>query len=82
MNDLFGSDSDSTSTVFRDIIFLALAGFVAVVILLLPHINPPKNDEQKDIPPPGNMMVEMFWTDDYDIDVDLWVIISLYFMVP
>lgn len=74
MNDFFGSDSDSaTSTVFRDIIFLALAGFVAIVILIIPHINPPKNDENKDIPPPGNMMVEIFWADPYDIDVDLWV---------
>jgi len=74
MSDFFGSDSDlATSTVFRDIIFLALAGFVAVVILLLPHVNPPKNDENKDIPPPGNMMVEIFWADPYDIDVDLWV---------
>lgn len=74
MSDYFDSDSDSgTSTVFRDIIFLALAGFVAIVILLLPHVNPPKQEEQLDIPPPGNLMVEMFWTDDYDIDVDLWV---------
>ena len=28
-------------TVFRDVIMLALAGFVAMVILLLPHLNPP-----------------------------------------
>lgn len=75
MNDYLGpdSDSDSTSTVFRDIIFLALAGFVAVVIMLLPHVNPPKQLDEQDIPPPGNMMVEMFWEDEYDIDVDLWV---------
>ena len=73
MTDFFGSESDSTSTVFRDIIFLALAGFVAVVLLLLPHINPPKQEEQMDIPPPGNLMVEIFWIDTRDIDVDLWV---------
>lgn len=74
MSDFFDSDSDSsTSTVFRDIIFLALAGFVTIVILILPHINPPKNQDNQDIPPPGNMMVEIFWDDKADVDVDLWV---------
>ena len=34
-------DEDETGTVFRDVIMLALAGFVAMVILLLPHINRP-----------------------------------------
>ncbi len=30
-------------TVFRDVIMLALLGFVTIVILLLPHLNPPSN---------------------------------------
>ncbi|MDX1422140.1 MAG: hypothetical protein R3322_03315 [Kiloniellales bacterium] len=59
-------------TVFRDVIFLALAGFVAVVLLLLPHLHPPKEAEAA-IRSPGNVIVEIRWPDDFDADVDLWV---------
>ena len=59
-------------TVFRDVIFLALAGFVAVVLLLLPHLHPPK-DAEAAIRSPGNVIVEIRWPDEMDADVDLWV---------
>jgi len=59
-------------TVFRDVIFLALAGFVAVVLLLLPHLHPPKEAEAA-IRSPGNVIVEIRWPDDIDADIDLWV---------
>ncbi len=59
-------------TVFRDVIFLALAGFVAVVLLLLPHVHPPKEAEAA-IRSPGNVIVEIRWPDDIDADIDLWV---------
>ena len=59
-------------TVFRDVIMLALLGFVTIVILLLPHLNPPsKRDASAD--PPGNVVVEIRWPDENDADVDLWV---------
>ncbi|MGF1609076.1 MAG: hypothetical protein ACFCUQ_06755 [Kiloniellales bacterium] len=65
-------DGDSSDTVFRDVIMLALAGFVAVVLLLLPHLNPPaKADDESSSP--GNVIVEIRWPDDIDADVDLWV---------
>jgi hypothetical protein len=65
-------DSESSDTVFRDVIMLALAGFVAVVLLLLPHLNPPaKADEESSSP--GNLIVEIRWPDEIDADVDLWV---------
>jgi hypothetical protein len=41
VNNLDQLDEDDGGTVFRDVITLALAGFVATVMLLLPHINPP-----------------------------------------
>lgn len=63
---------DTSSTVFRDVIFLALAGFVAVVMMLLPHLNPPTKAEQ-DIASPGNVVVEISWASDINADVDLWV---------
>ncbi len=68
--DLF--EEDSHDTVFRDVIFLALAGFVAVVLLLLPHLHPPAEAEAA-VPSPGNVIVEIRWPDDVDADVDLWV---------
>jgi hypothetical protein len=62
----------SHETVFRDVIFLALAGFVAVVLLLLPHLHPPKEAEAA-VRSPGNVIVEIRWPDEIDADVDLWV---------
>ncbi len=65
-------DDDSGATVFRDVILLALAGFVTLVLLLLPHINPKAKAEQG-TQSPGNVIVELRWPDDLDADVDLWV---------
>jgi hypothetical protein len=64
---------DDAGTVFRDVITLALAGFVAIVILLLPHINPPGSKTADGMDPPGNVIVEISWPDELDTDVDLWV---------
>ncbi len=64
--------SDDDGTVFRDVIMLALLGFVTIVILLLPHINPPTKDKITALPP-GNIVVEVRWPDKIDADVDLWV---------
>jgi hypothetical protein len=66
-------DEDDSGTVFRDVIMLALAGFVAAVILLLPHINPPGEAVDETTQPPGNVIVELRWPDEIDADVDLWV---------
>ncbi len=63
---------DSSGTVFRDIILLALVGFVAIVIMLLPHVKPTQQDDE-DHRAPGNMIVEMHWPTDMEYDVDLWV---------
>ena len=69
-SDLF--DEESTSTLFRDVIMLALAGFVTLVMLLLPHINP-KAVAEESSKSPGNLTVELRWPDDINADVDLWV---------
>lgn len=65
-------DDDAEGTVFRDVIMLALMGFVTIVVLLLPHLNPPVKASD-DASPPGNVIVEIRWPDDVDTDVDLWV---------
>jgi len=68
--DLF--DEDSSTTVFRDVIMLALAGFVTLVMLLLPHIHPEAVAQDTDTAP-GNMIVELRWPDQINADLDLWV---------
>jgi hypothetical protein len=73
MNGFEPFDDDQGGTVFRDVIMLALAGFVAMVILLLPHLNPPGETAAKAADPPGNVIVEVRWPDELDSDVDLWV---------
>lgn len=69
--DLFGEDD--TGTVFRDTIMLALAGFVAIVILVLPFINPEAKQSEHGDRAPGNVVIEIQWRDGLDADVDLWV---------
>lgn len=64
---------DVEGTVFRDMVMLALAGFVAIVVLLLPHIAQPGVSEDDRTVPPGNVLVEIRWPDGSDADVDLWV---------
>jgi len=73
MHSLEQLDEDDGGMVFRDVIMLALAGFVAMVILLLPHLNPPGKAAEQTTEPPGNVIVELRWPDELDSDVDLWV---------
>jgi hypothetical protein len=73
MHGLEQIEADDGDTVFRDVIMLALAGFVAMVILLLPHLNPPGETAEETTQPPGNVIVEVRWPDELDSDVDLWV---------
>lgn len=65
-------EQDSWGTVFRDVILLALIGFVAMVMMLLPHIQPVKQ-ETEEHKAPGNVIVEMHWPGTLPYDVDLWV---------
>ena len=55
---------------FRDFLFIALLGFMALVVWMLPHLNPPTNDA--DIETPGTLSVTIAWQEG-PIDVDLWV---------
>lgn len=72
MDDLDTFDDDSAGTVFRDVILLALIGFVAMVIMLLPHIRP-KQEESQTFKATGNVIIEMHWPSHMPYDVDLWV---------
>jgi hypothetical protein len=63
---------DESGVVFRDMIMLALLGFVTIVILIIPHINPVAKPVQRE-QAPGNVIVEIRWPDQLNTDVDLWV---------
>ncbi len=65
-------NQNSGDTVFRDMTMLALAGFIVIVMLLLPWLNvESKTETTTEIP--GSVIVELFWDNERDVDVDLWV---------
>ena len=70
MNDL--EEYKENDVIFRDVILLALTGFISMVLLLLPFVNPPTEEESSSTPP-GNVIVELFWDEQRDVDIDLWV---------
>ena len=72
MNELEELEEDSAGTVFRDVILLALIGFVAMVVMLLPHLRKSEVEAQ-DHKAPGNVIVELHWPTEQAVDVDLWV---------
>ena len=51
-------EDDSIGTIFPDAILLALIGFVAIVMMLLPHIKPAQEDDE-DHRAPGNLIVQI-----------------------
>ena len=68
----FEQKSEEGSVIFRDVILLALTGFIFMVVLLLPFVNPPTENENN-TDPPGNVIIELFWDNNRDVDIDLWV---------
>jgi len=72
MHGLDRDDLSDDGTVFRDVLMLALLGFIMIVMLLLPHLNPPTRAVES-VAPPGNVIVEVRWSEEIDADVDLWV---------
>ena len=71
-NELKEIDDDQSNTIFRDVTLLALSGFVAIVLLLLPWLNL-KTKQEIIKEPVGSVIIELFWPDDIDADLDLWV---------
>ena len=71
-NDLNAIDEEQSNTVFRDVTLLALSGFIAIVLLLLPWLNL-KTKQELIKEPVGSVIIELFWPKDIDADLDLWV---------
>ncbi len=64
---------ESGDTLFRDVLSLALLGFMAVIVLLLPHISERATKKESEIPSPGNISIEIAWPNNSYADLDLWV---------
>lgn len=67
----FLDNEDPWGTVFRDVVLLTLIGFVAMVVILLPHITVAKK-ESEEHKAPGSVIIEMHWPNDLAVDIDLW----------
>lgn len=65
--------SRSTRRLGMDLMMVLFLAMGAVLYLVLPLINIPEEDVNVAPPPQGNLMVEMYWPDEMDTDVDLWV---------
>ncbi|MFT5112878.1 MAG: hypothetical protein ACI8P9_002206 [Parasphingorhabdus sp.] len=71
--DPYTGENESSDTLFRDVLSLALLGFIAIIVLLLPHINPKGVENASNAPISGNLIVEITWPNEQQVDVDLWV---------
>ncbi len=69
------SENDDSGTTFRDVIFIMMIVFIILFLIAAMHINSPVELEKEEmIEPPGNVIVNIFWEDGLNIDVDLWVL--------
>ena len=59
-----------TSNIWRDFTLLLVMAFFVMVIWMLPHLNPPAQEEREE--PPGNLIVHIAWPEG-NTDVDLWL---------
>jgi hypothetical protein len=67
-------EQDDAGVVFRDLLTLALCGFIVCVVLMLPHVNPAQASRTADgASAPGNVLIEATGPPELDTDVDLWV---------
>ena len=73
MLDPFDNRDEAGGTLYRDVLSLALMGFLAVIVLLLPYINPRGTQAEATTPPPGSVIVEITWASELNADVDLWI---------
>ncbi len=73
IDDLFQNEADE-NTIFRDVIFLALIAFVAMLIIVIPFLADPNEKDDEETVAPGNLMAEIIWDNNLNDDLDLWII--------
>lgn len=58
-------------TTVTDLSFILMVGLAAVLVMVVAMVNPKSKDVSS--PPAGDVVVEAYWDDSIDADVDLWV---------
>lgn len=62
----------NTGPSFIDLLFIISLGFLLLLFIMLPFLNPIAKDGTID--PPVALIIEMRWDDDAQADLDLWVL--------
>jgi hypothetical protein len=65
------SQGDAVGVSWRDVVLNVSLGLLAMIAILILHINPPTQEDEST--PPGNLTVEISWPEGHQADVDLWV---------
>ena len=61
------------TTIFRDVLLGATGAMVVLVVVILGAVNVPGREHVRDTTPPGNIIIESYWDNSLDVDVDQWV---------
>lgn len=69
---ILSNGTDSTDTLFRDVLMAALGSVMLVLMILIFFIGIQKKQEDTDRAR-GNIRVEIIWDNDTNVDVDGWV---------
>lgn len=71
MNNIF-DDNDDAKTLSTDMVMSMLGVMILIVVVLIFHLNPPGDKSESEDEPPGELIIEIRWPDERDIDIDLW----------
>lgn len=62
----------TNNTLFRDVLMAALGTLMAVLIIIIWLINPPKQNDEQDSRSRGNIRIEIIWPQELNVDIDSW----------
>ena len=63
----------ANNTLFRDLLMGALGALAVALVILMYHINPPKQEDADNQRSRGNVRVEVQWPNEMNVDIDTWV---------
>lgn len=69
---LGGNSGDGIEFAWRDVFLNALLSFVLLVVLLMFYVHPEAQEETEQDLSPGNVILEISWPSDRNVDVDMW----------
>jgi len=61
------------SIIFRDVLLCAAGGFAVLMVVILAAVNKPGSKKIHQSSPPGNIIIESYWPDSLNDDIDQWV---------